>query len=378
VCALKICSYQCAPNLCSHKIERDIQPRAGVLDMKLRLLACAFSLHAATSVALPPADLVFINGAVYTVDAARSWATALAVSGDRITYVGTDAGTREVVGPHTRVIDLSHRMLLPGFQDSHVHPSDSPNPANTLDLHGLLQREQVFERIRQFARAHPERPWMVGQGWDEAAFLPSGQPTRQMLDAVVPDRPAFLLDNSGHEAWANSRALAAAHITAATPDPLNGRIERDAQGEPTGALQEEAQELVRAVVPPPTPEERAGNLAAALEEMARLGITALEDAAADADIQRAYQRLDRSGKLRQRVRLCQLYVRRRTTLRRSASSRLSGLRWPASGCKPAASRSSSMAPTAPIPSFCCSPTATSRAGSAGESCSSTPGGSTAW
>jgi predicted amidohydrolase YtcJ len=275
--------------------------------MKLRLLACAFSLHAATSGALPPADLVFINGAVYTVDAAHSWATALAVTGDRITYVGTDAGTRELVGPQTRLIDLSHRMLLPGFQDSHVHPSDAPNPANTLDLHGLLQREQVFERIRQFARAHPERPWIVGQGWDEAAFLPSGQPTRQMLDAVVPDRPAFLVDNSGHEAWANSRALAAAHITAATPDPLNGRIERNAHGEPTGALQEEAQELVRSVVPPPTPDERVANLAAALKQMARLGITALEDAAADADIQRAYQALDRAGQLRQRVHLCQLY-----------------------------------------------------------------------
>ena len=275
--------------------------------MKLRLLACALSLHAATSGAAPPADLVFINGAVYTVDAARSWATALAVTGDRISYVGTDAGARELVGPRTRLIDLDHRMLLPGFQDSHVHPADAPNPANTLDLQGLIQREQVLERIRQFARAHPERAWILGQGWDESAFLPSGQPSREMLDAVVPDRPAFLVDNSGHEAWANSRALAAAHITAATPDPLNGRIERNAQGEPTGALQEEAQELVRSVVPPPTPEERVVNLSAALEQMARLGITALEDAAADADIQRAYQTLDRAGKLRQRVCLCQLY-----------------------------------------------------------------------
>jgi predicted amidohydrolase YtcJ len=275
--------------------------------MKLRLLACVFSLHAATSDAVSPADLVFNNGAVYTVDAARSWATALAVTGDRITYVGTDAGARELVGPHTRRIDLKHRMLLPGFQDSHVHPSEAPNPANTLDLHGLIQREQVLERIRQFARAHPERPWIVGKGWDEAAFLPSGQPTRQMLDAVVPDRPGFLVNNSGHEAWANSRALAAAHITAATPDPLNGRIERDAHGEPTGALQEEAQELVRSVVPPPTPEERVANLSVALKEMAALGITALEDAAADVDTQRAYQTLDRAERLRQHVHLCQLY-----------------------------------------------------------------------
>ena len=277
--------------------------------MKLRLLACALGFTAATSGAAPPppANLVFINAEIYTVDAARSWASALAVSGDHISYVGTDAGVRELVGPHTRVIDLNHRMLLPGFQDSHVHPADAPNPANALDLHGLLKREQVLERIRQFARTHPERPWIVGQGWDEAAFLPSGQPTRQMLDAVVPDRPAFLVDNSGHEAWANSRALAAAHVTAATSDPLNGRIERDPRGEPTGALQEEAQELVYSVVPPPTAAERVADLSAALAEMARLGITALEDAAADADIQRAYQTLDRTGKLRQRVHLCQLY-----------------------------------------------------------------------
>src|SRR6516164_9975053 len=112
--------------------------------MKLRLLACALSFQAATSEAatsgaVPPADLLFVNGAVYTVDAARSWATALAVTGDRITYVGTDAGARELVGPRTRLIDLNHRMLLPGFQDSHVHPADAPNPANTLDLQGLIQ-----------------------------------------------------------------------------------------------------------------------------------------------------------------------------------------------------------------------------------------------
>ena len=280
--------------------------------MRLRLLGCVLSLQgamlgSATSAAATPADVVFVDGAVYTVDPARSWASALAVTGDRITYVGGDAGARALVGPHTRLIELRRRMLLPGFQDSHVHPSEAPNPANALDLHGLLQREQVLERIRQFARAHPAKAWIVGAGWDEAAFLPSGQPTGEMLDMAAPDRPAFLVANSGHQAWANSRALAAAHIGAATPDPPNGRIERNAQGEPTGILQEEAQELVRRVVPPPTPAERIENLSVALREMARLGITSLEDAAADGDVQSAYQALDRAGKLRQRATLCQLY-----------------------------------------------------------------------
>jgi predicted amidohydrolase YtcJ len=285
--------------------------------MKLRVLACVLALpavtldvamlHGATPPAATPADLVFVDGAVYTVDAARSWASALAVTGDRIAYVGDEREARELVGPHTRLIDLKHRMLLPGFQDSHVHPAEAPNPADSLDLHGLVQREQLIERIRQFARTHPAKPWIAGEGWDEAAFLPSGQPTRQMLDAAVPDRPAFLVANSGHEAWANTRALAAAHVSAATPDPINGRIERNSQGEPTGLLLEEAQELVRRVVPPPTPEERVADLSAALGEMSRLGITALEDAAADADIQRAYRTLDQAGKLRQRTHLCQLY-----------------------------------------------------------------------
>ena len=275
--------------------------------VEVLVTAVLLLLAAAASSASSPADLVFLDGGVYTVDAARGWAQALAVTGDRITYVGTDAGARAFIGPHTRVIELKSRMLLPGFQDSHVHPADESNSASALDLHGIVRREVVFDRIRQYARAHPEKPWILGRGWDEVAFLPSGHPSKEMLDTIVPDRPAFLVNNSGHQAWANSRALAAARITAATPDPTNGRIERDARGEPTGSLQEQAQELVRRVVPPPTPTERVANLSHALAEMSRLGITALEDAAADADIQRAYQTLDQTHKLRQRVHLCQLY-----------------------------------------------------------------------
>jgi predicted amidohydrolase YtcJ len=266
----------------------------------------AFS-HAAIGAATSPGDLIFVNGAVYTVDAARSWASALVVTGDRISYVGDDATARTFSGPATRIIDLKHRMLLPGFQDSHVHPAGAPNPATSLDLHGLTRREQVFDRIRQYAQAHRRKSWIVGSGWDEVAFLPNGQPTRQMLDAVVPDRPAYLTDNSGHEAWVNSRALTAAHISAATSDPPNGRIERDAEGQPTGALQEAAMSLVESVVPPPSAEERVVNLAAALHEMTRLGITALEDAAATPDIARAYQTLDQRGALELRTNLCLLY-----------------------------------------------------------------------
>jgi predicted amidohydrolase YtcJ len=270
-----------------------------------RVVISLLSLCCATLGAASQGDLVFLNGAVYTVDPARSWASAVVVTGDHITYVGDDATARTFVGPSTRVIDLDHRMLLPGFQDSHVHPGMAPNPTTSLDLHGLAHREQIFDRIRQFAHTHPEKSWIVGDGWDEVAFLPSGMPTQEMLDAVAPDRPAYINDNSGHDAWVNSRALAAAHITAKTPDPQNGRIERDSKGQPTGMLHEDAaMDLVQSLIPPKSPGEQLADLTWALHEMTRLGFTALEDAMATPDIARAFKTLDERRALEQRVNLC--------------------------------------------------------------------------
>jgi predicted amidohydrolase YtcJ len=255
--------------------------------------------------AAPGADLVFVNGALYTVDPARSWASALVVTGGRIAYIGDDASARPFVQLGTRVVDLGGRMLLPAFQDSHVHPAYVPNPANELDLHGIKDRAELLARIRRFAQTHRDRPWITGSGWTEAAFLPSGQPSREFLDAAVPDRPAFLKNDSGHEGWANSRALAAAHIGPGTPDPLNGRIERTPSGTSTGVLQESAMDLVIAVMPPASPSEIENNLQVALARMTRLGFAALEDADATPVIAAAYRALEQRGKLRLRVNLCQ-------------------------------------------------------------------------
>jgi predicted amidohydrolase YtcJ len=251
------------------------------------------------------ARLVVVNGAIYTVDPARSWASALVVVGDRITYIGDDTSARRFVQAGTRVVDLGGRMLIPAFQDSHVHPAFVPNPANDLDLVGITDRAELLARIRQFAQSHRDRPWITGSGWSEAAFLPSGQPTRELLDAAVPDRPAFLEDDSGHEGWANSRALAAAHIGAHTPDPLNGRIERTSSGRPTGVLQEYAMDLVTTAVPKPTDRELQENLQVALANMTRLGFTAIEDADATPAVADAYRALEQRGELRMRVNLCQ-------------------------------------------------------------------------
>jgi predicted amidohydrolase YtcJ len=140
--------------------------------MKTCCTIALFALAIASPLqAEPPADLVFTNGAVYTVDAARSWASALAVTGERISYVGEDAVANSFVGPATRVVDLNGRMLLPGFQDSHVHPGMVADPANSVKLDGIMRSEDVLERIRRFARAHPDAAWIEGGGWDEGAFL---------------------------------------------------------------------------------------------------------------------------------------------------------------------------------------------------------------
>jgi len=274
--------------------------------MRVPVVVSLFVLfYAPTGATAEFGDLVLLNGSVYTADAARSWAAAVVVSGEHIAYVGDNATAQTFIGPGTHVIDLRQRMVLPGFQDSHSHPTEAPNPATTLDLHGLVDREQVFERIRQYAQQHPEKPWIVGDGWDEAAFLPSGQPTREMLDAVVPDRPSYLTNNSGHEAWVNSRALAAAHINAETPDPPNGRIVRDVQGQASGGLHEDsAMALVYSLIAPLSEEEREQNLKAALQEMSRLGITAVVDAMATPEVARSFQALDQRGALETRTELC--------------------------------------------------------------------------
>jgi hypothetical protein len=257
--------------------------------------------------ASPPAELVFFNGSVYTVDAARTWASAVAVAGGRIVFVGEDAGARGFVGPETRVIDLRGRMLLPGFQDSHIHPRGGIY-LTKVRLHSVLDPEEVFRRIKAYADAHPEQAWIEGAGWEVAAFKPAGVPTRAMLDALVPDRPAFLTASDGHTGWANSKALALAGITRDTPDPPNGIIGRDPETRaPNGVLYEAAMVLVRRHIPPPTADERLEGIRGALRELNAHGVTALVDAGASPETDAAFAELARAGALTARTVLCQSF-----------------------------------------------------------------------
>lgn len=223
------------------------------------------------------ADLVFVDGPVYTVDAARTWARAVAVKRGRIVAVGSDDDVREHVGPHTEMVDLSGRMLLPGFQDAHIHPPGSGLEMLRCNLSEIYDLAEYRRIISEHARAHPDEPWILGGGWYMDVF-PGGTPTKDVLDAVVPDRPVFLTNRDGHGAWANSRALELAGITRDTPDPADGRIERGPGGEPSGTLHEGAMALVELVAPKDTDEDYAAGLRVAQTYLHSLGITAWQDA----------------------------------------------------------------------------------------------------
>ncbi|HEY2551921.1 MAG TPA: amidohydrolase [Streptosporangiaceae bacterium] len=224
-----------------------------------------------------PADILLTGGAVYRVDAARSWAQAVAVRGDRIAAVGSDAAVRALAGPATRIIDLAGRMLLPGFQDAHVHAAGGGLDRLRCDVTEVRTREGYADYVRGYAAAHPDESWIVGAGWYMDAF-PGGVPTAAELDAAVPDRPVFLVNRDHHGAWANSAALRLAGIGAHTPDPADGRIERNAAGQPTGTLQEGAMGLVEAVIPQPDLAARVRGVLEGQRYLHQLGITGWQEA----------------------------------------------------------------------------------------------------
>ena len=248
------------------------------------------------------ADLLFTNGPVLTPEGRT--ATAVAVTGDRITAVG-HAEVHELAGPRTQVVDLAGRLLLPGFQDAHVHPVPAGLELTQCDLTRAKTAEDTIAAVRAYADAHPEREWITGGGWSMEAFE-GGTPTKELLDSVVPDRPVYLPNRDHHGAWVNSRALELAGITRDTPDPVDGRIERDASGEPVGTLQEGAMLLVGRLTPPTTPADRLAALLHAQRHLHALGITAWQDAiigryAGMADASDAYLTAARDGSLTARV-----------------------------------------------------------------------------
>ncbi|WP_326783980.1 amidohydrolase [Streptomyces sp. NBC_00151] len=248
------------------------------------------------------ADLLFTGGPVFTPEGRT--ATAVAVTGERITAVG-NAEVHDLAGPDTEVVDLAGRLLLPGFQDAHVHPVPAGLELAQCDLTGAKTAADTVAAVRAYADAHPEREWITGGGWSMEAFA-GGTPTKELLDAVVPDRPVYLPNRDHHGAWVNSRALELAGVTRDTPDPADGRFERDASGEPTGMLQEGAMQSVGRLTPPATSADRLAALLHAQRRLHSLGITAWQDAIVGTflgmeDPSEAYMAAARDGSLTARV-----------------------------------------------------------------------------
>ncbi len=251
------------------------------------------------ALAAGPADLVLRGAAVYTVDAARSWARVVAVRDGLIVYVGSESGAAAWIGPATEVLDLPGRMILPGFQDAHAHPVISGVEIGQCDLLDLADRDAVLAKVAECA-AGQEGEWLLGAGWQLPIF-PGNGPDRALLDEIAPGRPVYLAAADGHSAWVSSRALELAGIDAATPDPPGGRIERRLDGEPSGTLRENAMALVGRLVPPPSLDERVEGLLRAQELFLAHGVTAVQEASASLAELEAYQAAAARGELRLRV-----------------------------------------------------------------------------
>jgi predicted amidohydrolase YtcJ len=247
------------------------------------------------------ADLVFLRGAIYTVDAARTWVEAVAIKNGRIIFVGPTASAKKFIGKPTRVVDLQGKMVLPAFHDSHVHPVSGGIELGECNLNDATTEAQMVDIIRRFVAAHPQASWIRGGGWQLFVFE-NANPHKSLLDKISSDKPIYLTAADGHSAWVNSKALQIAGITRDTPNPTNGRIERDPRnGEPTGTLREDASGLVGKFLPKYAKPERLEGLRRALKMANRFGITSLQDASVDEDELEIYAELDRRGELTARV-----------------------------------------------------------------------------
>jgi predicted amidohydrolase YtcJ len=250
-----------------------------------------------------PADHVFLNGGIYTMDLHRSWAKAVVVVGSEITYVGGNEGARDLIGPETRVTNLKGKLLLPGFHDSHVHLMFGGLVETGCNLTSAQTLEQVREQLGRCSTTPGvgEEGWILGGNWDREPF-PDGIPDRAMLDEIMPGRPVLLDSADGHSVWLNSEALELAGIDRHTPDPPQGEIARDPRtGDPTGILNEKAMAIAAVVVPQPTLEERLAAIDTATGLAHRYGITSIIIPGLDDVMLAPFVAASRSGRLALRV-----------------------------------------------------------------------------
>ena len=249
----------------------------------------------------PAADLIITNAKVWTVDKSLPMAQAVAVLGDRIVAVGSSADVDAWRGPHTNVIDADGKLLLPGFNDAHVHFVSGGQQLDNIQLKDVTNPEEFARQIAERAKITPKGEWILGGNWDETKWNPPNMPTKEMIDAVTPDTPVFVSRYDGHMGLANSVALRLAGITEKTPDPPGGTIVRDAQGNPTGALKDAATDYVDKVIPPLSHDQRLKVVKRALAYAASVGVTSVQHMVASYEDIAVYSELLRNGELTARI-----------------------------------------------------------------------------
>lgn len=249
----------------------------------------------------PAADLIITNAKIWTVDNQRPKAEAVAVIGDRIAAVGSAAEIDAWRGTATRVVDAGGKLLLPGFNDAHVHFSSAGANLDNVGLNDAATPEEFARRIGEYAGKLPKGEWVLGGNWDEQRWAKPDLPTKDLIDAATPSTPVFVNRHDGHMSLANSVALKLAGVTAKTPDPPGGEIVRDAQGRPTGILKDAAQNYVWRVMPPMSTERRTRAVKRALAHAASVGVTSVQDMGPEYADVAIYASLENRGELTTRI-----------------------------------------------------------------------------
>jgi predicted amidohydrolase YtcJ len=270
------------------------------------ILALVLSLLALGLVSTEPqqtaADLVLKNGVIYTVNEREPRAEAVAIRGDRIIFVGSNADAKKYEGKGTRVIDLNGKTVLPGMTDAHYHLLGVGQREVNLNLEGTKSLEDFLARVSERVRQAQPGAWVTGRGWIETFWKPPTFPTRQDLDRIAPNNPLYLVRADGHGAVANSAALKIAGVTKSTPNPFGGEILKDkATGEPTGMLLDAAKELVTKHIPAPTEADNERATILGVERSIRLGWTQIQDAGGSYDDVARLKKLYGEGKIKLRI-----------------------------------------------------------------------------
>jgi predicted amidohydrolase YtcJ len=272
------------------------------LPLWLLLLVCCLVLPERNQAqSRPAADLIITNAKIWTVDKSLPTAQAVAVLGDRIVAVGSNTEVDAWRAPHTQVIDAGGKLLLPGFNDAHVHFVSGGMQLDNIQLNDATTPEEFARRIGERARVTAKGKWIVGGNWDETKWNPPNMPTKELIDAVTPDTPVFVSRYDGHMGLANSVALRLAGITAKTRDPPGGTIVRDAQGNPTGALKDAATDYIDKVIPPLTHDQRLKIVKRALAHAASVGVTSVQHMVASNEDIAVYSELLQRDELTTRI-----------------------------------------------------------------------------